>query len=217
MLDIHKVIASLQSKRPLFHSEADFQLALAWEIQSHYPEAEIRLEYNFPKVLGSLYVDIWVKLHDTFIPIELKYKTKKSSFLVNGEQFTLKNHGAHDCGRYDFLKDISRVEQVASLEEQASTGYAIMLTNDSLYWRPSKNNTSIDTAFKIHEGRELFGNLAWGELASAGTKRNRESEISVLNSYNLNWRDFSVVADTPNAEFKMLIVQVNKSFPQISS
>lgn len=73
MLDIHKVIASLQSKRPLFHSEADFQLALAWEIQSYYPEAEIRLEYNFPKVLGSLYVDIWVKLHDTFIPLELKY------------------------------------------------------------------------------------------------------------------------------------------------
>lgn len=210
MIDIHKIITSLQLKRPIFHSEADFQLAIAWEIQKLYPHAEIRLEYNYPKIFESLYLDIWVKLEDTYIPIELKYKTKKSTFLVNGEHFRLKNHSAQDCGRYDFLKDISRIEKVISTEEQINAGYAIILTNDSLYWRESNKIDSVDAAFKIHEGRELSGQLSWGELASAGTKRGRENDIILESSYTLNWIPFSNINNSPDSEFKILIVKVEK-------
>ncbi|MCM3716068.1 hypothetical protein M3202_18610 [Alkalihalobacillus oceani] len=101
-MDINKILKSLQSKRPLFHSEADFQHALAWEIQRLYPQAEIRLEFNYPNTSKNFYLDIWVKLEDIFVPIELKYKTDASTFLVEGEQFSLKYHGAQDWGRYDF-------------------------------------------------------------------------------------------------------------------
>lgn len=44
-LDIEKCMKSLSEKRPIFHSEADFQFALAWEIQKEYPKANVRLEY----------------------------------------------------------------------------------------------------------------------------------------------------------------------------
>ncbi|MCI1693298.1 hypothetical protein [Aneurinibacillus aneurinilyticus] len=208
MIDIKNVISKLKNNRPLFHSEADFQLAFAWEIQSQYPNAQIRLEYNYPYVSNNVYLDIWVNYNGINIPIELKYKTKKSSFIINDEAFNLKNHSAQDCGRYDFIKDISRLEQVIS-KETHSIGYAIMLTNDNLYWNVSTKIDSVDAAFKIHEGRNLCGALAWGELASAGTKRGRESEIVLTNSYNLNWNPYSKVSDSSSGEFKILIVEVS--------
>lgn len=44
MINMNKVLSTLSVKRPIFHSEADFQHSLAWEIREHYPESEIRLE-----------------------------------------------------------------------------------------------------------------------------------------------------------------------------
>ena len=43
-MDIVKVINSLKAKRKVFYSEADFQFALAWEIQKYYNNAKIRFE-----------------------------------------------------------------------------------------------------------------------------------------------------------------------------
>ena len=41
---IRATLAKLAKKRPVFHSEADFQHALAWELQLDDPTAGIRLE-----------------------------------------------------------------------------------------------------------------------------------------------------------------------------
>ena len=46
MLDMHGLMGSLAKKRPIFHSEADFQHALAWEIHKTTSGCEIRLEYS---------------------------------------------------------------------------------------------------------------------------------------------------------------------------
>ena len=37
-------MAALARVRPLFHSEADFQHAFAWQLHSAHPDARIRLE-----------------------------------------------------------------------------------------------------------------------------------------------------------------------------
>ncbi len=50
----------------------------------------------------------------------------------SGESFTLLDHGAQLLGRYDFLKDVSRLQQVVAVNP-AVRGYAILLTNDSSY------------------------------------------------------------------------------------
>lgn len=46
ILDVQAVMQSLSVKRPIFHSEADFQHALAWELQSEFPKASIRLVFQ---------------------------------------------------------------------------------------------------------------------------------------------------------------------------
>ena len=41
-------MAALARMRPLFHSEADFQHAFAWQLRSAHPDARIRLAgYQF--------------------------------------------------------------------------------------------------------------------------------------------------------------------------
>ncbi len=53
-LDIlHKLMADLAAHRPIFHSEADFQHALAWQIHEAMPDCEIRLEWPYPKKTGT--------------------------------------------------------------------------------------------------------------------------------------------------------------------
>lgn len=92
--NIIKAIDSIKEKRKVFHSEADFQFALAWEIKRLYLEVDVRLEYAY-KVEDKIYhIDILVMIEGKFIPIELKYKTLKKSLIVDDEEFTLRNHGA---------------------------------------------------------------------------------------------------------------------------
>jgi hypothetical protein len=43
-VDLPNVLAALAIGRPVFHPEADFQLAFAWELQRAHPSARIRLE-----------------------------------------------------------------------------------------------------------------------------------------------------------------------------
>lgn len=74
-------------------------------IQQQYPEAEIRLEYCPVDIDKSMHVDILVKINGSYIPIELKYFKLGCDVVVDGERFVLKNQGAQDISRYDFLKD----------------------------------------------------------------------------------------------------------------
>jgi hypothetical protein len=48
VLDIKDIMGRLALERQLFHSEADFQHALAWKIHELRPLAKIRLEVPCP-------------------------------------------------------------------------------------------------------------------------------------------------------------------------
>jgi len=205
-MDMHKILFSLARKRPVFHSEADYQHALAWEIQQRLPEATIRLEMPFQIPEQLLYIDIWVAYQDKFIAVELKYKTRNLSVRIDDEQYRLKNQGAQDIGRYDFLKDIQRLEQ-ASKQYKEIMGYAVLLTNDSTYWTIS-NRKTVDAEFRLHNRRIIAGTLAWGDKASDGTKRKREQPIELEGTYQLHWEDYSRPSDDRHGRFRSLVVKV---------
>lgn len=206
MLEIPQLLKSLSHHRAVFHSEADFQHALAWEIHTRYPEAGVRLE--FPVALGSnvIYVDIWIMLDGEVVAIELKYKTRGLSVDVNGERFRLKNQSAQDVGRYDFLKDIQRLESIASVSQNPSTAYAVFLTNDSAYWKPPHRPKTVDADFRIHKGRLVTGVLSWKNNASDGTMKNRENNIVLKGKYCFHWRHYSRFNGLRYGEFRTLVV-----------
>ena len=200
-MEIEKILIESLKLRGVFHSEADFQHHFAWQIQNAYKNSAIRLEYPISKNSNNKweYCDIIIKKPDE-IGIELKYKTKLKKYDIGGEIFELKNQGAQDLGRYDFLKDISRLENW--IEQGIITkGFAIMLTNDKSYWESSINNKTVDSMFRLHN-QTVTGKLSWLDHASAGTMKGRESPIILKNKYNLVWCNSAVEG------FKYLAVEV---------
>ncbi|WP_051620327.1 hypothetical protein [Paenibacillus sp. UNC451MF] len=164
MFDMQRTLGELTSERKLFHSEADFQHALAMKIDQLYPTAAIRFEIPLEIEHSRIHLDIRVALEDQIIAIELKYGTTKLALIDNKEKYDLRDQSADDNTRYGFCNDIERVEKMIDLKH-CTEGYAVILTNYSAFWKTWKPNLSRkvnDEDFRIHEGRRLHGELKWG-------------------------------------------------------
>lgn len=145
VIDLVPILRVLASKRPIFHSEADFQLALGMEIERAHPDAAVRLEYKpFPG--ERIHLDMWIYHGGRWMAVELKYKTRQVSVDWQGERFELVQQGAQDLSGYDIWKDVTRVERICAAFENVD-GYVIVLSNDSSLWRRvSETDTSVGAA-----------------------------------------------------------------------
>ena len=157
-----------------------------------------------------MHIDIYVIDEDGTHPIELKYKSKTIETVINGEYFYLKNHGAQDISRYDYLSDLSRIEKMKSLDKSFNGGYAIMLTNDPAYWKCPHRADTMDAAYRIHEGRIIHGPSSWNENVGAGTNKGRTEVIEIKGQYLLHWHEYSQIYGEKNGLFKACIVAVDK-------
>ena len=203
---VAKCLEGLARERPIFHSEADFQHAFAWHIRKTTPVRQVRLEFK-PFHCKNLYLDIW--LPDINVAIELKYKTRKLKQAHGGEFFRLREQSAQDCGRYDFLQDVSRLERlVKHTSSPTNVGLAVFLTNDSLYWRDPRSQETIDCNFRIHEGRKINGNLEWHKPFPEWKPPNRKEPILLSGTYGLNWRDYHSFGTGKADLFRYLLVKV---------
>ena len=208
MINLRDTLALLAAERPVFHSEADFQHALAWLIHERNPAARIRLEYRLSEQEREC-LDLWVQDDECALAMELKYPTRLLTAEYAGEQFWLKNHSARDITRYDFIKDICRLER-SVLARPGVTGYAVLLTNDSGYWTLPAHTETIDAAFRLHEAAQLSGTLAWAAHTGAGTMDGREAALELRGSYEMSWHDYSTVGSNPNeGRFRYLLVRVD--------
>lgn len=200
----------LAKERVIFHSEADFQHALAWQIHLKLPDYSLRLEFKPPMIRERMYVDIWAARNDSKIALELKYKTRKLTAKVGDEVFSLLNQSAQDIARYDFLKDVHRLEQIVYSGNNV-VGYAIFLTNDRSYWKSPTNSRTIDADFRINENAIVSGEVKWGKKASKSTMRGREEPIPIKDVYKLNWYNYSQPSPLSYGNFKFLVVKVENT------
>ena len=210
MLDIVSLMKKLAARRKLFHSEADFQHALAWQIHMANPSRQVRLEFDpFPDEETAMRLDIWLPTEG--IPIELKYPRQQLDTVWNGERYVLKL-GAPDVERYDYLNDIQRLERVVK-EYGTNVGYAILLTNNRGFWEsPSSGwKATGDAAFRIHNGRRLPAEMAWSDRAAEGTTKNRQSPIRLAGAYAMDYREYSELPDARNGKFRYVCVTVKGS------
>lgn len=205
-LPVDAVLKNLALSRPIFHSEADFQHALAWELQRWFPEARIRLEVRPER---AIHLDLLVTIGTHRTALELKHLSAAFHGSVLGEIFDIPKTGAHDICRYDVWKDVVRLEKLLA-DGFADDGWAIVLTSDGGYWRPGWKPDPIDAAFRLQEGRQVSGPLAWGDRAGTGTTRGREAELPVRGSYECRWAGFSQVDRTPQPlEVRYLALRAN--------
>lgn len=218
MIEITNILGQLSQERPIFHSERDFQHALAWKIHTIYPGIEMRLERRVDVLDGEPHLDIFAVLeHSKIFAMEVKFKPKKFKIkLPNtkglGEEYNLKGNQARNHDRYDFINDISRLEKVLK-KYPNGVGFAIFLTNDESYWdeTKSKRKTS-DENFRIYGGRVIEGKLRWKKGFAKGTTKG--PEIKLDGKYRLNWKDYSDLekysTEKNGHTFRYLLVKVTK-------
>lgn len=208
MLDIHVILAALANRRPVFHSEADFQHALAWALHEYDQKANVRLEKRVSTASSRVHIDLLFQSQKSALAIELKYKTRAVKLFHADEQFDLLNQSAQDIGRHDFIKDIGRLEHYVQ-SHPGSVGYALLLTNDRTYWSKSTKQNPVDSAFRLDEGQVLQGSVTWGSMASAGTKHKREEPIILRGRYAISWHDYSCHGEDHCKRFRYALVRVS--------
>ena len=204
VIDVGLVMDELARRRPIFHSEADFQHEFAISVRRLHPSSCVRLE----KPIGfgvSGATDLVVRYEEQTIGVELKYLKKRLSVVVDGEDFELKAHGATDLRRYDVCKDVQRLEKFNDL--YGGPSFAVTLTNDRAYWEATKRIGTIDEAFRLCEGRVVRGNLSWAAHANTGSVRNRERMIELSGEYLADWRLFSDL-NVRHGAFRYLLFKI---------
>ncbi len=210
--DFENILSSslekLSQSRPVFHIEADFQHALAWQIQTDFPQLDIRFEYKPQNISDRMFVDLWIKDESgNNFAIELKYKTRKFEETVHDEKFKLMDQSAQDLGRYDYLKDVERLEKIVS-NHKNTIGFAIILTNDSGYWNTPQSNDTVDADFRIYNGKKIHGTLQWAEHASPGTTSGRTRPLEISGDYQMDWQDYTQIGLTNKGKLRYLKIKV---------
>lgn len=205
-LDIKIILKRLSHTRPVFHSEADFQHAFAWEIHKVHPSAKVRLEYPIRSIEKNKYIDIWIVVEETIFAIEMKYKTAKIDIEFDDEIFFLKEQSALDLGRLGYLRDIERLESLPI----NIMGYSIFLTNKKGYWeQPNRRNTN-DVAFRIHESQILEGELLWRNKSLGEDQYYEDNAIALKGTYSMIWENYSSLGDSDTQKFRYIYHEISK-------
>lgn len=206
-VDLDAALSALAWVRPVFHSEADFQHALAWQVHAADPLMRVRLE---ARAVSGERLDLWFGRPDLGLStaLELKYLCTSLDVVHDGERFVLPVQGAQDVRGYDVIKDVSRVERIVS-QRVTHNGAVVAITNDPSYWtRPSHGRRTGAAAFRLYDGELVSGVRAWGP-ESAGTQKYRKDAIELTGSYVMAWRDYSQPADVRGGRFRQLVIEIS--------
>lgn len=189
----------LDNNKELLFNERDFQMHLATFLRETNNYDDIDVEYYVPVEELDGYKEIWdtelrmdvlVCKAQEFLPIELKYKTKavRKRILRFGEYVAeevevMKNQGAQDLGKYDFWKDVRRIEIVRNRFTSIKNGLAVFVTNDPAYLkagRESSNHFKFSMTEGVH-GKEKH----WLDKDSTCCKTHPDFEVE--KEYSLCW------------------------------
>ena len=154
------ICAFLSGGEKLPGNERDLQMNLArflaenseWNVELEYFLPSEKLGAEYKKGWGKkVYLDIVVSRGGEYLPIELKSKTKlihlgsaklKRFGDVCELNEVLSNQSAQDEGRYDFWRDVRRLQLVCKQFKKVKKGLSVFVTNDESYRKNAEGTTS---------------------------------------------------------------------------
>ena len=150
-------------------------------------------------------------MNNKWYPIELKYKTKGCTKVVDDEIFNLKNHGAKDVNSYLYLKDIMRIEKIRNNVKEFDTGYTMFITNDISYIKKPLKKNCVYKQFSLEDKIVKSGTMFWEKTASKGTMKNCEEPIVLKDSYNINWKCYSKLDNENTGTFMYVVNKIKNN------
>lgn len=201
-LALPAVMTHLASRRPVFHSEADFQFAFAQSVAALDDRIGIRLEVPQRGEHRRTSVDLMCRDQQEVSLVEFKYVTRSWSGTdgQTAESFDLRSHEALDLARLYFVHDVTRLEGWTA-QQVCGNGFAVLLTNDDRLWdHPAPGRVTRDHGFRLHEGRTLTGPLRWGTPEAPFEANDR----TLRGSYVATWQEYSRRDSRPGGKFRWL-------------
>lgn len=152
-----------------------------------------------------MHIDILVIIDSRWIPIEVKYITKKYCKTIDDEIFVLKEHSAKDKNCYLYLKDLQCIEYIKENTSSFEKGYAIFLTNECSYLKEPIKPSCVYKEFSLADGAVKSGMMKWSGTASSGTKKGYEEPIHLKGTYNIQWNTYSELDESRTGKFFILV------------
>jgi hypothetical protein len=204
----NQIVTFLNNCTSFFHSEEEIKVLLAQHLIATGSYNNIFIEYNVKCNLLENYpwqnekkisVDIVVQQNNCFIPVEIKFKTKRQSFpyYVFGTQINveLTDQKAHNEGCYSFWKDVKRIEILKERFNLEHSGFVLFISNDSLYQTAPGQNVQYKP-FSIHQNRQVVAGsvLNWNATRKAikETRLRKFPSITLTNDYTISWQDMNL-------------------------
>jgi len=207
-----------KEKGRVFLNEWDFQMNLSLFL-THIKGYKVHLEYVVPLNFlveknkkkypfankENINIDIVIEKEGLFYLIELKYKTQRAT--IKFERFgeincvSLKDQSRIPMSKYDFWKDVARLEFLKESFEKVKGGLCIFLTNNETYTRKDKG---ISEEFTMEAQKPHIGTLT---LKDGKTKK-KCPEFSLSKAYQIEkWN--KVANEETKIAFHYCIVRVD--------
>lgn len=159
------------------------------DIEYFIPIEEMKKEdYDWGNKNG-VNIDIVVEKNNEFVPIELKYPTDTVAFdvkrfgeLVSKSREIIKHQGASNLVKYNFWKDVRRIEVLKERFKNVKNGITLFLTNDPSYLKEPRDSAAY-MAFSMSNGKHGKEKHWQGE--SAASKSMPDFEVS--KEYIISW------------------------------
>ena len=206
--------AFLESREEKFFNERDLQMHLALYLERSNKYDKVEVEYYVPKSEllpeymwdSEMKIDIVVRKDGKFVPIELKYKTKAIDGDQDIERFgeqicnvnIIKNQAAQNISKYDFWKDVRRIEILKSKFRNIEGGICLFLTNDQSYQK-EPNNSAKCKSFSMSQGLHHRDKSWQGKQEKEIASR---PNFKVEKEYAIKW------AQTQNNDYYYTIISI---------
>jgi hypothetical protein len=200
LVDIMRELAQV---RPVFHSEADFQLELGYLIKSK--KLKVRLERPF-YLKENVKFELDIEVGGT-VAIELKYKKSPFNKKIEGEEFNLKHDKAITNSRYDIVNDARRVRDLVDSGHH-SQGFTIFLTNTEAYWKSDAKGTKAEQFDLTGKKKKFVENEKWQLIKTKTKSRNQPIEIKFNDE--INWVEYRIGPEEEHDYgFRFIVIDVN--------
>ena len=206
---INQINTFLGNHFGFFHSEEEVQILLAKYLLNTGHYDDVFVEYYVNRELVPNYpwnndkkiaIDIVVRVENNYIPIEIKYKTKRQIFPhhVFGSQANveLSEQGAQNEGCYSFWKDVKRIELLHETFNLNYEGLVLFITNDPSYLNPPRPDVQYGP-FSIHNERQVaqgtFLNWDGTKKAIKVDRAEKFPGFTISRDYTINWQKLNIL------------------------
>ena len=126
---VRDALESLKQRRPIFHSEADLQLALFRTMTHSGAFSRVVMEQPFSALSERCRGDIYAN----GVALELKEKSRKCEIEWEGELFNLRGGSSFgDSKVAESREAIERIVRVVDNESEVKIGFIVILTSRKL-------------------------------------------------------------------------------------